>query len=48
MVGKRIKRQRKQLSMVLALDRTKTEQKKGRDRTMLQEKTKYWQEVISE
>ena len=43
MLGKRKRRQRKQLSMVLALGRTKTEQMKGRDKTMLQKKTEHWQ-----
>ena len=47
MVGKRKRQQRKQLSMVLALGGAKTEQVKGRDKTMLQKKTEYWQEVNS-
>ena len=48
MVGKRQRQQRKQLSMVLALGGAKIEQVKGRDKTMLQKKTKYRQEVKSE
>ena len=47
MVGKR-KRQRKHFNKVFVLGRAKTEQMKGRDKTMLQKKTEYWQEVKSE
>lgn len=45
MVGKRKRLQRKQLSTVFALSKVETEQMKGRDKTMLQKKTQYWQEV---
>ena len=45
---KRKRQQRKQLRMVFALGKVKTEQMKGRDKTMLQTKTEYWQEVKSE
>lgn len=48
MLGNRKRHQRKQLSMELALGRAKTEQVKGRDKTMLQKKTEYRQEVKSE
>ena len=48
MVGKRKRRQRNYLNTVFALDRAKTEQLKGRDKTMLQKKTEYWQEVNNE
>jgi len=48
MAGKRQKLQRRQLSTVLAFDSAKTEQNEGRDKTMLQKKTEYWQEVNSE
>lgn len=45
---KRKRQQRKQLSTVLTLGRAKTEQMKGRDKTMLQKKAEYCQEVNSE
>ena len=48
MVGKRRWQKRKQFSTELALGRAKAEQVKGRDKTMLQKKTEYWQEVRSE
>lgn len=48
MVDKWKRQQRKQFSKVFALGKVKTEQKKGRDRTMLQKKTDYRQEVSSE
>ncbi len=48
MAGKRKKQQCEQFSTRLALVKVQTEQTKGRDRTVLQEKTKYWQEVKSE
>lgn len=48
MTGKRNRLQRKQLGTVLALGKIQTEQMKGRDKTMLQKKTEYWQEVNSE
>lgn len=48
MVGKRQWQQRKQFSTVFVLERAKTEQLKGRDKTMLQKKTEYQQEVKSE
>ncbi len=48
MTGKRKKQQCKQFSTRLALVKVQTEQMRGRDRTMLQKKTKYWQEVNSE
>ena len=48
MSGKRQRQQRKQLSTVLTLGRAKIEQMKGRDKTMLQKKAKYRQEVKSE
>ena len=48
MVGERKRQRRKQLSKVFALSKVQTEQMKGRDKTMLQKKTEYWQEVKSE
>ncbi len=48
MRGKSKRLQRKQLDMLFALGRVQTEQMKGRDKTMLQKKTKYRQEVNSE
>ena len=48
MFSKRKRQQRNCLYMVFALEKMKTEQMKGRDKTMLQKKTEYWQEVISE
>ena len=48
MTGKRKRLQRKQLSTVFAVSKVKTEQMKGRDKSMLQKKTKYCQEVNSE
>lgn len=48
MVGKRQRQQRKQFNTVFVLERTKTEQMKGRNKTMLQKKTEYRQEVNSE
>ena len=48
MVGKRKRLQRKQLGTVLVLGKLKTKQMKERDKTMLQKKTEYWQEVNSE
>ena len=48
MTGKRKRLQCKQLSTVFVLERAKTEQLKGRDKTMLQKKTEYCQEVKSE
>ena len=48
MTGKRKRQQRKQYSLVFALGKVQTEQMKGRDKTMLQKKTEYWQEVNSE
>ena len=47
MVGKR-KKQCKHFKTVFALGKLKTEQMKGRDKTMLQKKTEYWQEANSE
>ena len=48
MAGKRKRNQRNCLFVVFALVKVKTEQMKGRDKTMLQKKTEYWQEVNSE
>ena len=48
MTGKRKRLQRKQLITVFVLGKVQTEQLKGRDKTMLQKKTEYWQEVNSE
>ena len=48
MVSKRKRQQRNCLDTVFALEKMKTEQMKGRDKTMLQKKTEYWQEVKSE
>ena len=48
MLGKRKRLQRKQLSTRLMLGKVETEQTKGRDKTMLQKKTEYRQEVKSE
>ena len=39
--------QRKQFSTMFALGKVQTEQMKGRDKTMLQKKAEYWQEVNS-
>ena len=47
MTGKRKRLQHKQLSKRLALDKVQTEHMKGRDKTMLQKKTEYQQEVNS-
>ena len=44
MLGKR-KKQRKHFITVFALSKVQTEQMKGRDKTMLQKKTEYRQEV---
>lgn len=48
MVGKRKRQQRKKFRTAFALNKAKTEQMKGRDRTMLQKRSEYWQEVNSE
>ena len=48
MTGNRKRQQRNQLCMVFAFGKVQTEQMKGRDKTMLQKKTEYWQEVKSE
>ena len=48
MEGKRKRSQRKHFSKGLALNQVQTERMKGRDKTMLQKKTEYWQEVNSE
>lgn len=48
MEGKRIRQQRKHFNVGFALSKVQTEQMKGRDKTMLQKKTKYRQEVKSE
>lgn len=48
MAGKRKRQQRKQFSMGLVLGKLQTEQMKGRDKTMLQKKIEYRQEVRSE
>ena len=48
MLGKRKRLQRTQLGTMFALSKAKTEQMKGRDKTMLQKKTEYWQEVNGE
>ena len=48
MAGKRKRQQCKQLNTVFALSKAKAEQMKGRDKTMLQKKTEYWQEVNNE
>lgn len=48
MVSKRKRQQRNCLDTVFALEKMKTKQKKGRDKTMLQKKTEDWQEVNSE
>lgn len=45
---KRKRLQRKHFNKLFVLGRAKTEQTKGRDKTMLQKKTEYWQEVNSE
>ena len=47
MTGKRKRLQRKQFGIAFALEWA-TEQMKGRDKTMLQKKTEYWQEVKGE
>lgn len=48
MIGKRKGQQRNYLNTVFALGSAKTEQMKGRDKTMLQKETEYWQEVNNE
>ena len=48
MEGKRKRLQCKHFSKGLVLDKVQTEQMKGRDKTMLEKKTEYWQEVNSE
>lgn len=48
MAGKRKRKRRRQSSMLLALGGPKTKQMKGRDKTMLQKRTEYRQEVNSE
>lgn len=48
MTSKRKRLQRKQFSTWLVLGQAQTERMKGRDKTMLQKKTEYWQEVSSE
>ena len=45
---KRKRQPRKHLKTVFALGKVQTEQLKGRDKTMLQKKAKYRQEVKSE
>ncbi len=48
MEGKRQRQRRKQFNVGFASGRAKIEQMKGRDKTMLQKKTEYWQEVKGE
>ena len=48
MESKRKRLQCKQISMVFVLGKVQTKQMKGRDKTMLQKKAKYQQEVDSE
>ena len=48
MLGKRKRQQRKQFNVGFALSKVQTEQMKGRDKTMLQNKTENWQEGKSE
>ncbi len=48
MTGKRKMQKHKRFSMDLVSSKVQTEQMKGRDKTMLQKKTKYRQEVKSE
>ena len=48
MLVKRKRLQHRHINTVFALGKAKTEQMKGRDKTMLQKKTKYRQEVNSE
>ena len=48
MTGKRKRQQRKYINKWFALGKVQTEQMKGRDKTMLQKKTEYQQEVNSE
>ena len=48
MAGERKRQQRKHFNTMLALGRAKTEQMKGRDKTMLQKKTEYRQEMNGE
>ena len=45
---KRKRQPRKHFKTVFALGKVQTEQMKGRDKTMLQKKTEYQQEVNSE
>lgn len=47
MLVNRKRLQRKQISIWLVLGKVQTEQMKGCDKTMLQKKTEYWQEVNS-
>ena len=48
MAGKRKRQKHKHFGTRLVLSKVQTEQKKGRDKTMLQKKTEYWQEVNDE
>lgn len=48
MVGERKRQRRKQFNVGLASGKVQTEQMKGRDKTMLQKKIEYRQEVKSE
>ena len=45
---KRKRQQRNYLNTGFVLAKAKTVQMKGRDKTMLQKKTEYWQEVNGE
>lgn len=45
MIVKRKRHQRKHFYSAFVLGKVQTEQMKGRDKTMLQKKTEYWQEV---
>ncbi len=48
MKGKRKRQQHRHINTVFALGKANTEQMRERDKTMLQKKTEYWQEVSDE
>ena len=48
MTGNRKRQKHKNFGTSLVLGKVQTERMKGRDKTMLQKKTEYWQEVNSE
>lgn len=48
MVGKKKRQQHGYFNTMFVLGKAKAEQTKGRDKTMLQKKMEYWQEVSDE